>query len=116
MKRKYFVGFFILAVLVCAAYNISYQFGASQSPGSNALITEAPSAAVSAGSPEKLYHYYLKEENGKVSVYLEDGKTLYEYTTIETKSLPAHLQKEIRQGKYLTGEKELYDFLENYSS
>ena len=30
--------------------------------------------------------------------------------------LPAELQEEIRQGKYLRNEEELYNFLENYTS
>ena len=30
--------------------------------------------------------------------------------------LPEELQEEIREGKYLKGEEELYNFLENYTS
>ena len=60
--------------------------------------------------------YYLVEENGVVSVYQADRTTLYETTGIYMDMLPAKLQEEIRAGKYVKSELELYSFLENYSS
>lgn len=60
--------------------------------------------------------YYLVEENGVVSVYQSDRTTLYETTGISLDALPAKLQEEIRAGKYVKSELELYSFLENYSS
>lgn len=60
--------------------------------------------------------YYLKEEEGKVSIYQGETHTLYEKTSIPVKKLPAGIQKEIREGKSFSGESELFSFLENYSS
>lgn len=60
--------------------------------------------------------YYLKNVGGYVYVYRGDGKTLYEPTGIAVDSLPTKLRGEVRQGKHLTSELELYGFLENYSS
>ena len=60
--------------------------------------------------------YYLVEENGMVSVYQGDKTTLYEKTSISLDMLPAKLQEEIKVGKYVKSELELYSFLENYSS
>ena len=60
--------------------------------------------------------YYLVEENGVISVYQSDRTTLYETTGISLDALPAKLQEEIRAGKYVKSELELYSFLENYSS
>lgn len=60
--------------------------------------------------------YYLMEENGYVTIYLADQTTLYEYTNITMDMLPPYLQAEIQAGKSVAGERELYDFLENYSS
>lgn len=60
--------------------------------------------------------YYLVEENGVVSVYQADRTTLYETTGISLDMLPAKLQEEIKAGKYVKSELELYSFLENYSS
>lgn len=62
------------------------------------------------------YAYYLVEESGYVNIYLQDKTTIFEYTDISMDSLPEELQAEIKWGKGLPGERELYDFLENYSS
>ncbi len=62
------------------------------------------------------HEYILVEENGRVTIYRIDGTTLYEYTGIAADSLPETLREEISHGKRISGEKELYDFLENYSS
>ena len=45
-----------------------------------------------------------------------DKETLYENTSIRLSSLPDALKTEIKNGKYIRTEKELYNFLENYSS
>ena len=60
--------------------------------------------------------YYLVEEQGRVNIYLSDRETVYEYTDITMDMLPEELQQEITARKGLSGERELYDFLENYSS
>ncbi|HIT66448.1 MAG TPA: hypothetical protein IAB61_04290 [Candidatus Merdisoma merdipullorum] len=65
---------------------------------------------------QESHEYYLVEEDGRVTIYRIDGTTLFEYTGITVDSLPEKLGEEISQGKRLSGEKELYDFLENYSS
>lgn len=62
------------------------------------------------------HEYILVEENGRVTIYRIEGRTLFEYTGIAADSLPETLQEEIAHGKRISGEKELYDFLENYSS
>ena len=60
--------------------------------------------------------YYLKSLNGYVVVYLNDKKTVYEYTDIPLDGLPETLQQEIHNGKYVETSAALYGFLENYSS
>lgn len=60
--------------------------------------------------------YYLKDGNGYVMVYEGDKTTLYEPTSILVETLPKTLQEEIRGGKFLKTQEELYSFLENYSS
>ncbi|MEG1292454.1 MAG: hypothetical protein RSD28_09180, partial [Lachnospiraceae bacterium] len=62
------------------------------------------------------YEYILLEEDGYVSVYHTDRKTRYADTDIILDRLPKNLQKEIKEGKYMNSEDELYQFLENYSS
>lgn len=62
------------------------------------------------------FRFFIKEIDGLVCIYREDGTTLYETTDIPVSLLPEALRQEIRAGKGVTTEQELYDFLENYSS
>ena len=49
-------------------------------------------------------------------VYLADRSTIYEFTEIPVTDLPEEVQQEVAEGKYVGTVKELYAFLENYSS
>ncbi len=74
---------------------------------------EDPEAGSGASSEEV---YYLKEQDGYVIVCLPDRSTVYETTSISVELLPESVKKEILQGKYVGSRRELYGFLENYSS
>lgn len=67
-------------------------------------------------SKEEEKNFLLKDTENTVTVYLEDGETVYEYTDIATDSLPEELQAEMKSGKTIPTVDELYSFLENYSS
>jgi len=58
----------------------------------------------------------LVNNDNYVTVYQLPENEIYEYTDVIMDVLPAELQEEIRQGKYLRNEEELYNFLENYTS
>lgn len=60
--------------------------------------------------------FVLLEEDGFVAVYEADRKTRYSTTGILLDELPEELQQEIRQGKVVEGDEQLYNFLESYSS
>jgi len=60
--------------------------------------------------------YFVKLNRGQITVYYSDRKTVYEYSDIDINQLPENLQIEIINGKEMKDEKELYDFLENYST
>ena len=60
--------------------------------------------------------YVLGEEDGMVVVYEEDGHTVYERTDITVSHLQEELQEEIKSGKQIKDNRELYGFLEAYSS
>ena len=69
------------------------------------------------GSEESAeFRFFIKEADGLVNIYREDGTTLYETTDIPVSLLPESLRQEISAGKGVATEQELYDFLENYSS
>lgn len=66
--------------------------------------------------PSVTYKYYLVEENGCVTAYYIDKKTVFEYTNIVVDTLPDDIKKQVQKGKYIVDVDSLYDFLENYSS
>lgn len=127
MKNKYSIGFFaaaIIAVLaVSSAYEISYHKAKERAQAEMELARqeqeqekEKEQSVEADGEALKEDCYYLMEVNGYVVVYLSDKKTAYEYTNISFDELPDKLRQEIRNGKYIEGTKDLYGFLENYSS
>jgi len=60
--------------------------------------------------------YYIFVENGYLTIYLEDKTTLYDNTTIKLSNLPESVQREVVNGKKISSQKELYNFLETYTS
>ncbi len=60
--------------------------------------------------------FYLVAENHYITVYTEDMQNVYLYTDICVEELPEELQEEIIQKKPVSGESNLYHFLESYSS
>jgi|UPI0003A883E8 hypothetical protein len=124
MKKRYSIGFFCFAccalLLLTAVYQIRYRKAYEEVERLEAQLAEAQrqkEKSISAdGTAKKENGYFLREKNGYLVVYLADGETFYESTGIRTESLPEKLLEEIRQGKYIETTKELYGFLENYSS
>lgn len=127
-NKKYSIGFLIAGLaamlLVSGAYQISYNTAVEHAKEEKAVPEkkepeEAESVAAEGEVTEaetEDYCYYLLEVNGYVVVYLDDKKTIYEYTSIDVETLPVLLQNEVKNGKYIKDIEELYGFLENYSS
>lgn len=67
-------------------------------------------------SSETPYEYVIGNDNGYLTVYQKDLKTVYFQTDIPYAELHTELQKKIDQGYLIQDAEELYDFLENYSS
>lgn len=123
-NKKYSIGFLIAGLaamlLVSGAYQISYNTAVEHAKEEKVVPEkkepeETESVSVEGEATED-YCYYLLEVNGYVVVYLNDKKTIYEYTSIDVESLPVLLQNEVKNGKYIKDIEELYGFLENYSS
>lgn len=117
--------FLILAVVLCgSAYAIGYYYSvyqwekrmareplpAEQELSENALEEDLSPVATAP------YEYVLSEQDGYIIVYYADQETVYSITDIPVKSLSLKLQQEIRQGKFIYSEQELYNFLESHSS
>ena len=65
---------------------------------------------------EDKQHFYLTVQNNVIVVMCEDLRTVYMNTSILLNTLPERIQTEIMLNKYIESEKELYDFLETFSS
>ncbi len=101
-------------VLLCFAYCMSD--AKSQEEKEAEIQTEEQICTVNASGEEKLYSFYLYGEEGYLNVYDGERKKVLIHTSIPVDSLPGELQQKIRQGLGIQSEKELYGFLENYSS
>ena len=126
MKSRYIIGFFTLfltaGLLLTASYQYTYRRALDRQMAQDEATGEitgtesiaAEGDAVREESREE--GYYLCELQGFVAVYLSDRKTIYELTEIPLTDLPEEVQQEVAEGKYIGTAKELYAFLENYSS
>ena len=105
MKHRhiYFAAAFLLLLLICTAYNLSYHYITGNPPSAEEPADHESetirSAPANAGNPLPVYQYYLKEEQGCVCIYLDDKETLYENTSIRLSSLPDALKTESKNGK-----------------
>lgn len=119
MKKKYYVGFFagmfLLAIILSVGYQLSYRHMINRQEAKSQPEKTTKSVTTKGGAT-KNEGYYICELHGYVVVYLYDKTTVYEVTNILFSDLPADIQKEVEQGKYVEKESELYGFLENYSS
>lgn len=115
--NKYGIGFFttaVLAVLILTcAYQFSFQKAREHAQEEAEVKRETQTVPADANKKEG---YYLIEEGGFLVVYASDRKTVYEYTDIAYDDLPENVRNEIRYGKYIRSQADLYGFLENYSS
>lgn len=77
--------------------------------------TEQPDAAESM-TVQKPFHYILREQDGILVVYEEDGETVLLETNINVVHLDERTRGLLVEGIYVESEEELYDLLESYSS
>ncbi len=60
--------------------------------------------------------FYIMEIDGEIGVYRQDRTTLYFKTGLDPDTLPEDVKRQVREGKYLETELQVYHFLESYSS
>ena len=130
MKQKYYIGFFMtvffMVSLLGIGYQMSYQYVVDRQEAQvkaeqeqeREQIPEAPKEELvtTKGTAQKNEGYYLCALQGYVVVYLGDHETIYEMTEIQLDTLPDNVRSEVESGKYVETARELYGFLENYSS
>lgn len=65
---------------------------------------------------QELPGYYIREVDGEILVYKGDGETFHCKTELNPESLPADVRDELREGKYMDSEVQVFHFIESYSS
>lgn len=65
---------------------------------------------------EEEVQYKALLENGYVTIYSSDDDVIYDYTDIALEDLPDEIKYALKKGIIFNGERELYEFLETYSS
>lgn len=73
-------------------------------------------SAAEVSKEETPFEYVIVDEEGYLTVYRKDFKTVYLKTNISYWSLEKEMRERISQGYLIKDVQELYDFLENYSS
>ena len=143
MRRMvYGIGLFLAFLFLGAGFFLSYQVAdlrqeMSKLQESSAQERQQVSTLVSSKDQELVFETYeeqivlrqeeeesngsdqeflLKVENGCITVYDKESGEVFEHTNIPLETLPQELQAEVLLGKTLSGDQELYSFLENYSS
>ena len=124
MKSRYIIGFFAVFVAAGLILTAGYQFTYNrvierQAAQARDEVYDAESIAAEGGAVKNTQEdegYYLMELHGFVVVYLSDKETIYEFTEIPVNDLPEEVKQEVAEGKHISTVKELYAFLENYSS
>ena len=117
---------FFMVSLLGIGYQMSYQYVVdrheaqvkAEQEQEREQIPEAPKEELvtTKGTAQKNEGYYLCALQGYVVVYLGDHETIYEMTEIPLDTLPDNVRSEVESGKYVETARELYGFLENYSS
>ena len=146
MKLRYIICFFVCAAVFTATFYISYGLlrpsvwpeqaskqeqklpaaaapeiialrGMEKGSGRNETksIFPAPAKEMPVGADAESA-FFVTTENGLVTVYESDRKTIYLHTNIEIGQMEQEEQTRLTEGFYVPTEMELYDCLENYTS
>ena len=60
--------------------------------------------------------FYLIYSEDRLCIYRGDGKIFYDYADVAVNLMPVEIREQLKYGLYITGEQELYEFLQTYSS
>lgn len=118
MKPSYSISYFILITAVVLAFVYAFAVNSEYQVENYVSIEEStPEESVNSNSDDVLSSgFFLHSDGTYVIVYLYDNVTIFLETDILISSLESTLQDEVKTGKYIETEGELYGFLENYSS
>ena len=108
-----------LAILVIALAWLYIKFSNETTPKKEIITTEnniSKEQSITISQSYITCPYYIKEEDGRLVVYLSKTKEIYMETGIGIDTLPSNLKEKLETGIFFENEADLYDFLESYSS
>ncbi len=117
MNRKYSIGLWSGMLLLVFSLIIIYQVSYNHTIEKKREEKMADEKALQTeGKAYKEEGYVIAEKDGYVIVYYSNMEEVYEYTSIRAEHLPKEIRSQVSQGLYVESMKEVYGFLENYSS
>lgn len=124
MKKTMSICLFTVILVVCfvsGIFLLGKTNGDSSEKNELAETTEQMAETEEAELAESMLvqdadRYFVIEENGVLVVYEQDRKTVLLETNISLHGVDEATHRLLQEGIWLTDEKELYDFLESYSS
>ena len=60
--------------------------------------------------------FYLIYSEDRLCIYRGDDKIFYDYADVAVNLMPVEIREQLKYGLYITGEQDLYEFLQTYSS
>jgi hypothetical protein len=114
MKRLHSICIFFAAV--AAVLWAGFLWNAEKDHKKESLLVDMELSETIESGGNEIYSYHVLAEEGFLVVYQTNSPEIYLATDIAMESLPEEVQAAIATGLYFRQEKELYDFLENYSS
>ena len=121
MKRQVLICVFLSLILILLVIAFIKMRNADKLPGNETelshILAETETEEAKEISQEYTnYKYYVKDDDGRLTVYETKTKNIYMETAIEVYHLPESIRTNLQNGIYFETEEELYDFLESYSS
>lgn len=110
MRKKYSIVFLLFIIVIAILLILVYRFSYHKA------LVEMEEGIIEELTEDLDDCYYIKAADGYVTVYFADQKTVYEYTSIPVSELPENVQNELKEGKQVKTIRQVYGFLENYSS
>lgn len=124
MKKTTGICFFAVCLLAAVGGTFLFRKTASEKVPETEQIAEIPTENREEKQPEAAesmnvqepFRYVLREKDGLLVVYEQDGKTILLETNIAVAHLDETTRASLTDGIYVQSEEELYDLLESYSS
>ena len=120
MKRQIIICVILITLLVFFIFLFNKIIKRDENHGNGIeterIYTENNTDKATEISKDSGYRYVIMEEEGRLTVYETTYNTIFMDTAIKAIYLPEELQEDLLDGIYFETDKDMFDFLESYSS